>query len=643
MKFHNKPTLGPEVDENHEQVQTTDQQLQVNREQEAHAQVEVEQKREPNEEQGREGNEEHVDLPVPEAEAKAEAVNTKTVWPFDRQFENEGALNEFLAEEKCWAIVKKVQLVKGEKTVLRCNKVKRRGKQCAKGLYDAKIKLFKNNHDHDCEESDNRVQQKVSDAVRKFILDQYQLGNKLGGILLLLRDLPDIVQPTKEQVDHIIHYYKPKATNPHVSIAQMEEFVKEHLKVPDDQDAGFVVNFACSPPRTPDSEKFFRIFYSTKRLLGHSLMSKVLHADGTYKIIVQGYPILVVGIIDCERRFHLCGIAITSSESSSDFKFLFESLQEGVIKVANDDVNPDVLVADAAVPISNGFAEAFDRLKKRAHSFTHMMANVQKPPFVGPANKEAFLIDARSLQLSHDQAVFDAGFKVLEAKWAKDEPRFMEYSKKNHILTNGNWFEGYASRTPSTNNALESFNRLLKSQQTFYTRQPLNQFMLHALTIVHQRSQEYIHDKILPTVVIPLPNELLLKAWEYSTSTISMVHKEHERRHTFFVFGRGNTDKITFAEVRKHESKKPKTFAEFVNQQSYIYKMCFNDLANWRDGSCTRAAYFKQYICKHMLAVAYRLNLLDPPDDLLKQVETPAPQKVPRGRPRKTTKVLIVD
>lgn len=293
-----KAAHGTEVDEN--QVQTTESeranvstqepieeptqeptegsQMQVDPEQEPQSQVNP--------------NEEHTDVPGSET-----TVNTKTVWLFDREFENDDALNEFLNEEKCWSIVKKVQLVKGEKTVLRCNKVKRRGKQCAKGFYvlkrpdEATIKVFKNNHDHDCGESNNRVQKKVTDAVHKFILDQYQLGNKLGGILLLLRDLPDIVQPTKEQVDHIIHYYKPKATNPHVSIAQMEEFVKQHLDVPDDEDAGFVVNFECSPPRTPDNEKFFRIFYSTKRLLSHALMSKVLHADGTYKIIVQGYPI----------------------------------------------------------------------------------------------------------------------------------------------------------------------------------------------------------------------------------------------------------------------------------------------------------------------------------------------------------------
>lgn len=586
------------------------------------------------------------ELPAPEQ-------NTKTIWLFDREFPNEAALLEFLSAEKCWSVFRKITLVKGSKTLLRCNRSKRRGKQCAKGLYflksddstDPKIKLFKNNHVHDCVESNNKIATKVSVDVREFILKQYELGNKLGGIMLLLRDKDGIVQPTKKQVDNIIHYYKPKATNPHVSIAEMENFVKEHLNVPDDEDTGFVVNFSCSPPRTPDNEKFFRIFYSTKRLLGHTVMSKIIHADGTYQIIVQGYPILVVGVSDIGKRFHLGGIAITSSESSEDYKFLFESLQVGVIKTENKDLKPETLVADAAVPITKGFADAFDDISfNRVYCYAHMMSNVQTHSFRQSTNKEEVKADLRSLQLAHDKATFVVGWKSFETKWMKREPLFVEYFKKTHINSNGNWYEGYAHRTPSTNNCLETFNRLLKQQQMASLRKPLNQFMVHALTIVRQRSREYITDKMPPTTEVPVSNELRIKAWNYSTSEKSIAHEENEAGHLiFYVFAGDNMQKITLEDVRNQESYKPKKFDDFITNMLSIYKISFDDVSNWLNGKCTCPAYLKSFICKHIIAIAHRMNVLNPPDELLKQSETPASKKNPRGRPRRTTKALIRD
>lgn len=144
-------------------------------------------------------------------------------------------------------------------------------------------------------------------------------------ILLLiykLREMENIVQPTKEQVTLVLAYHKEKLPNASVSISQMEQFFENNKSMDrNDVDAPFVCHFECSQPRTPNEAKFFRLFYSTPRLLTHANESKIIHADDSYKITVQDYPILPVGISDCDKHFHLCGIAITSGETTEDFRF----------------------------------------------------------------------------------------------------------------------------------------------------------------------------------------------------------------------------------------------------------------------------------------------------------------------------------
>lgn len=199
--------------------------------------------------------------------------NIQAIWEYEQTFANQADLENFFQNEKCWSLLKSERLVKGIKTTYRCNRVKRRGNQCMSRLYtlqshdtvDQSIKLFRRRAEHSCEQSKNRVSTKIGDDVKNFILDQYKLGNPPATIIFKLREKTGINQPSKDQVNHIINYYKEKLPKTDVSIAQMTEFFKSHSSVPENDDDPFVVNFSCSPPRTLNEEKFFRIFYSTKR------------------------------------------------------------------------------------------------------------------------------------------------------------------------------------------------------------------------------------------------------------------------------------------------------------------------------------------------------------------------------------------
>jgi len=102
-----------------------------------------------------------------------------------------------------------------------------------------------------------------------------------------------------------------------------------------------------------ESENFqssFRIFATTLRLLGLLKLSSVIMTDATYKLIWQGYPCIVVGVVDNNKNFHPIGFIVCDSEDSDDFEFVFSS-----IKTFDPDYKPDFLVADCADAITNGF------------------------------------------------------------------------------------------------------------------------------------------------------------------------------------------------------------------------------------------------------------------------------------------------
>jgi hypothetical protein len=85
----------------------------------------------------------------------------------------------------------------------------------------------------------------------------------------------------------------------------------------------------------------------------------MLATDSTYKLIWNGYKLLLVGSCDREKKFHPFGVAITMCERNADFQFLFESLKQTLKKLFDRDISPTVILADGAEAIHKGFAEVF--------------------------------------------------------------------------------------------------------------------------------------------------------------------------------------------------------------------------------------------------------------------------------------------
>ncbi|CAF5092259.1 unnamed protein product, partial [Rotaria sp. Silwood1] len=59
-------------------------------------------------------------------------------------------------------------------------------------------------------------------------------------------------------------------------------------------------------------------------------------------------------------------------------------------------------------------------------------------------------------------------------KWSKTEPNFVECFQNEWLTTHDAWHEGVDHCTPSTDNALEATNNVIKKENTLRERLPLS-------------------------------------------------------------------------------------------------------------------------------------------------------------------------
>lgn len=305
-------------------------------------------------------------------------------------------------------------------------------------------------------------------------------------------------------------------------------------------------------------------------------------------------------------------------------------------------IQPKILVGDAA-PIRNGFGRngfgrAFGDDNVTTMCRFHVVLNFHKRAFNNPNDEIKMKEDLRQLQTSYSKEVFDIGKQLFLQKWSETEPEFTSNFETQYLQRNPNWFNGATKRAPKTNNCLERFNGTLKQHQTFYERKTLAVFKDDLMDIVSARSVEYIANKTFQHEV-----EMDKKVQAYSKSNKSMfVESGEDGFMIFFVFSGASEELITEQEVRECQTHEYSSFDEFKEKAFRIYEITFpHNPAEWKDATCTCPSFFLNYICKHIVGIAYRLNILVE-EKQRKKADQPLEWKK-RGRPKKATSALVID
>jgi hypothetical protein len=154
----------------------------------------------------------------------------------------------------------------------------------------------------------------------------------------------------------------------------MEEFLNLHADVPEDDLNAFVLARKIIVP------EFLFIISSKKLLENIKYVESHWVSDGTYKLIHEKYPVLVMGTTDRSKQFHTFAVAVSSNERTQEFDFMFSSLQEQAESLFGVDFHPKKLVSDASDAIRNGFLTAYPEreIDDTATCYFHMRQAVTK-------------------------------------------------------------------------------------------------------------------------------------------------------------------------------------------------------------------------------------------------------------------------
>ncbi|RNA34394.1 hypothetical protein BpHYR1_042175 [Brachionus plicatilis] len=271
------------------------------------------------------------------------------------------------------------------------------------------------------------------------------------------------------QINNIIQRFKITTSGPaKMSVVDLKKWADEKSTIPDDVDKMFVISKFTIDPTDFD----FNLFMTTRRLISLALHNDMIATDATHKLTWQDFQLLLCGTVDQTRAFHPFGVLLSRHERGEDYKFLFECIKEMTLQLFNFNYNPTVLLADAAMAITNGFKLVFTNLNKRIVCWAHVKRKL-KEYLRGVDHKSLILTDIHTLQGGTSEKHFKVAVKLLARKWRSLNNlkinEFFEYFLSQWFgeYTIG-WYERYSEGYPSTNNALESTNNRSRSNIPHY-------------------------------------------------------------------------------------------------------------------------------------------------------------------------------
>lgn len=336
---------------------------------------------------------------------------------------------------------------------------------------------------------------------------------------------------------------------------------------------------------------------------------------------------LIVGTTDKNRRFHPICLGVATNERQEDFQTMFQGIKDKVMQLYDYTMKPRVLICDAAQSIKNAFSDVFGEEPTIRMCWAHAKINIQKKveKFVPKKEQKSVLRDVDALHNAASLEVFNAASQAFLEKW-KTQTTFVKYMEEEWFRKNRNWFLSAAPMSPSTNNALESFNRNIKDHNTLRERFPLSRFLSVATDMVAQWS--LVNSSLPEAPTIELRQWTEAYVWAKKSINIKIVASDPTKK-VYLICNENATD--------LNYSDRWQTFNEYKKQSVAFQKTTLPNF-DWQKGSCDCPEFFNRYVCKHVLGLAIRLKLTTPP---LEAKMIPIGQKRKRGRPTKSKPALI--
>lgn len=558
--------------------------------------------------------------------------------------EEAGFVNYDCSELKC-----------GQKFYFRCKHIpKKREEWCAKRytIYlpsqNLDVLLLSNGCGHDHDDLLKGKKRQPSEEMNDFITDLFEcdtfktddvikhieLARRKYG-LFATEDNPD-----SRQIEYALRKFRNAKVPKMLKVGDLMDWCHKNSETPSDPNDAFVIGSQSS---SHDENLYFGFAFSTILLLQILKNVKTICIDATYKLNWQGFPLMVLGTVDRTKRFYPLVYACCSHERATDYTFIFECVKKAIRTHFNEDFSPEVLIADGADAIRNAYYESFISAKLDVMCFAHVIRNCYKRPFASKNNKPLVIDDIRKMQLAPNRSTFKMMCDLFVDKWKLLEPNFVEYFQKEWLGVHCNWFEGAADYIPSTNNSQESHNAVIKRKITLRRRLPMNQFMACMKEMTADISKQFSKGERALKFEPNIKKTTFEKAAEMIKRTFQSFKAKQAPNSNKAIFSVPSSkcaiENATPSYFKTLQKKTWNSFDEFIvhsYQQFYVVEISFD---NWNsESTCTCREFFKEHMCKHIIAIAVQQNIATIPESA-----NPAPLVATRrkpGRPRRTAHAL---
>lgn len=201
---------------------------------------------------------------------------------------------------------------------------------------------------------------------------------------------------------------------------------------------------------------------------------------------------------------------------------------------------------------------------------------------------------------------------------------FLKYFKKQWLEELRYWYEGAARDAPSTNNALESYNRNIKVLGTLREQLPLKEFIDQFFIFIFftsfktKEGEEYAFEKD-----IRISNEL----WIAGINFYHQIKENFIMNKTIYYYNRKDNIFLDFypnIEIFDSIVEIRKDYLIFEITDCKCYCSCYS--------------FLKDKICKHSLGISIILNFINCPVDINIYK---LPNQRTKGRTEKAKKALV--
>ncbi|KAE9333223.1 hypothetical protein PR003_g14125 [Phytophthora rubi] len=291
--------------------------------------------------------------------------------------------------------------------------------------------------------------------------------------------------PLKTVQNFVNHYGRTKMEN-HDRVDELRAWIHEHAfngseLMTQPFTFGWEMDNAGEPVVGNGSdERPFIIGLSTKALMLRLLVptdSFIFHLDATYKMNQCDYSVLVIGLSDRSRRFHLVALFIISQETQPVFEAALLSLRRLYYWVTQKNLVVQYAMADGDRAQCNALAAVFgDNPGYRfLMCFFHVMKKVQEHVKLFSSGTQASILrDIYDLHFARTHSDFLRMRNAILKRWVREFGAlpFAKYMCGQWLT--GNFTSWLAYMTPpgfaTTNNPAETFNALLKRDYTLRRR-----------------------------------------------------------------------------------------------------------------------------------------------------------------------------